>query len=139
MAKTPAKKKSTGKLLLWALPWVLPFLFGYGVFYKFLEHSKPAQAASGITNTVPLNLASKSSEQVEYAIDVMLPSIYNDTQILLDGAPAKITSRTPGVVTLLARQQEAAHQLQVVQNGNVLRQESFSATSNHTVIKPFQY
>lgn len=81
----------------------------------------------------------KHSMPPEYAIDVMLPSTYNDAQILIDGAPARITSRTPSFVTLLASQQDAPHKLQIVKNSTVIREETFLATTNHPVIKPFQY
>ena len=74
----------------------------------------------------------------ECSIDVMLPSIYSDAQIIVDGSPAKISTRTPSFVTLLASQQDAPHKLQIVKNGTVLREESFYATTNHPVIKPFQ-
>ena len=95
--------------------------------------------AKNTNSAKPIIQPAKISGQVEYSIDVMLPSTYNDAQILLDGAPAKITSRTPSFVTLLASQQDAPHKLQIVKNSTVLREETFLATTNHPPLKPFQY
>ena len=77
------------------------------------------------------------SEPVEYAINVLLPSSHSAAQILVDGTDAKITNRTLTVVTLLARQQDTAHKLQVAENGKIIHEEPFWATPNHPPLKPF--
>lgn len=86
----------------------------------------------------PASPAPKKSG-VQYNVEIDLPSIYNNAEILVDGNPADITDRTPYNVTLKVDQQDTPHKFQIKQNGTVLREETRLVSADNTVLTPFQY
>ena len=93
--------------------------------------ANPSTMVIHTTNSAPVTA-------VEYTVEIDLPSIYNDADILVDGSPANIIDRTPYDVKLKVISQDTPHKFQVKYKGTILREETRLVSSDDTIIRPFE-
>jgi hypothetical protein len=87
---------------------------------------------------IPNSAQALFHSQDDLSVEIWLPSEYNDSDILVDGAAAKIINRTPSFTSVLVTRQNVPHVFEIIK-GSVVRKETLLILTNNTLIKPFAY